>query len=235
RHALQRLGQTWQARNEALFTESLQRLAAHLHACAALVKTGTNAARYVELLQALDAALRDLHGHTAATGPALRQLPPPTQGAPTASGDTAALAVGTSVGAAAGVAAGAKVGAMIDVGTGGLTLGVGTVLGALLGGTTAWAMRALQKKEVQKGDADELLRRMVEDACTRYLVLAHLGRMPAAQADERGARWHADVVATVAAHWAALTTTLNTEPAPDDTLQPLLRTMLRGVLSRETT
>jgi len=232
-HALQRLGQTWQARNEAIFTESLQRLATHLHACAALVKTGESAARYVELLQALDAALQDLHGHTAAMAPTPRQLPPTTQGAPTVSGDTAALAVGTSAGAAAGVAAGAKVGAMIDVGTGGLTLGVGTVLGALLGGTTAWAMRTLQKKGTQKGSIDELLRRMVEDACTHYLVLAHLGRMPAAQADERGTRWHADVVATVAAHWGTLTTALNAETVSDDTLQPLLRTMLRGILSRE--
>lgn len=233
RHALQRLGQTWQARNEALFTESLQRLAAHLHACAALVKTGTNAARYVELLQALDAALRDLHGHPAAMAPAPGPPPPTPQGALTASGDTTALAVGTSAGAAAGVAAGAKVGAMIDAGTGGLTLGVGTVLGALLGGTTAWAMRTLQKKGAQKGSIDELLRRMVEDACTRYLVLAHWGRTPAAQANERGTRWHADVVATVAAHWETLTAALNAEAARDDTLQPLLRTMLRGILSRE--
>ncbi|WP_404299929.1 DUF2868 domain-containing protein [Alicycliphilus denitrificans] len=236
-HALQRLGQAWQARNEAIFSQSLQALAEHLHACAALAGSGQSAAHYAKLLQALDTALQDLHGlhgQKAAVAQAPRQLPPPAQGDTAArAGDSKALAVGTSAGAAAGAAAGAKVGAMIDVGTGGLTLGVGTALGALLGGTTAWAMRALQKKGEQKDSTDELLRHMVEAACTRYLVLAHLGRMPAPQAGELGARWHAEVTGTVAAHWDALADALRAESAPTDGLQPLLRTMLQGILLRK--
>jgi len=245
-HTLQRLSQAWQARNEALFIQALQRLAEHLHACAALVHTGDSApgaqnpdsaTRYAELLQTLDAALQQLHGlhepHDTEAAAAPRALPPPARSTLTPGSDTTALAVGTSAGAAAGVAAGAKVGAMIDVGTGGLTLGVGTVLGALLGGTAAWAMRTLQKKEGQKGSTDELLRRMTEDACTRYLVLAHLGRMPAAQVDALGTHWHAEAVAAVAVHWAALNSGLRTGSASDTALQPLLRTILQGILSRD--
>lgn len=236
-HALQRLGQAWQARNAAVFSQSLQALAEHLHACAALAASAQSATRYAELLQALDMALQDLHrlhNQKAAVAQAPRQLPPPAQGDTAArASDGKALAVGTSAGAAAGAAAGAKVGAMIDVGTGGLTLGVGTALGALLGGSTAWAMRALQKKGEQKAGTDELLRHMVEAACTRYLVLAHLGRMPAPQAGELGACWHAEVTGTVAAHWDALAAALRAESAPTDALQPLLRTMLQGIILRK--
>ncbi|RKJ95194.1 DUF2868 domain-containing protein [Alicycliphilus denitrificans] len=235
RHALARLGQAWQTRNEALFTESLQALAGHLHACAALVGAGQGAARYATLLQELDTTLSDLHGHGAAALPTPMQLPPPASPTPppqTRTGDGTALAMGTSAGAAAGAAAGAKVGALIDVGTGGMTLGVGTALGALLGGTTAWALRTLQKKGEKKDDTDELLRHMTEAACTRYLVLSHLGRVPAQQAGDLGARWHAEVTGTVAAHWPQLTAALQAPAPPADPLQPLLQTMLRGILQR---
>ncbi|MBS0468622.1 MAG: DUF2868 domain-containing protein [Proteobacteria bacterium] len=230
--AIERLAQAWQGRNEAVFGDCLQLLAAHLHACADLVGSEQSAARYAELLQVLDTGLQELHGIHGDMTQEPRQLPPAAQATASRSGDNKALAVGTSAGAAAGAAAGAKVGALIDVGTGGLTLGVGTALGALLGGTTAWAMRALQKKEKQKGDSEELLRHMVEAACTRYLVLAHLARMPALQVGELGGRWQAEVTGTVAAHWDALRAALRVSPGAADPLQPLLRTVLLGIMSR---
>ena len=121
---------------------------------------------------------------------------------------------------------------MIDVGTGGLTLGLGTALGALLGGGTAWAVRNLQKKDAQLEGAQDLLQHMAEAACTRYLALAHLGRVPAEQAQELGARWQAEVTGTVAAHWSELNTALRADPPTSDPLQPLLGSMLRGILQR---
>ncbi|MBS0292821.1 MAG: DUF2868 domain-containing protein [Proteobacteria bacterium] len=230
--ALARLQQAWQAGNETRFAQSTQALAAHLRACAALVQAGQDAAHYTRLLQELDSTLARLHGYGAPPAQAPRQLPAPTPVTPTRTGDGAALAMGTSAGAAAGAAAGAKVGAMIDLGTGGMTLGVGTALGALLGGTTAWALRSLQKKGEKKDTTDELLRHMTEAACTRYLVLSHLGRLPTRQADDLGARWHAEVTGTVAAHWPQLTAALQADPAPADPLLPLLQAQLRGILQR---
>ena len=142
--------------------------------------------------------------------------------------DRTALAVGTSAGAAAGAAAGAKAGALIDIGTGGLTLGAGTALGALLGGTTAWALRSLQKR----GDADELLRRATEAACTHYLVIAHQQRVPPADAADLGAQWRAEVTGTVAAHADNLVAALKRGPDSSAAVLPLLESMLRGILRR---
>ena len=118
--------------------------------------------------------------------------------------DSTALALGTSAGAAAGAAAGAKMGAMIDLGTGGMTLGAGTALGALLGGTTAWVLRGLQKKEA----AVDVLRHLAETACTHYLVIAHATRLPPRDAAPMADRWRAEVAGTVAVHEAALAAAL---------------------------
>ena len=226
RPAVARLRTAWVDRSAQHFGPSLQALARHLRACARL-GPGDAPAQYAQQLQELDAALRALHGQPpAAPIPLPAQLPAPRRA------DGTALAVGTSAGAAAGAAAGAKAGALIDVGTGGLTLGLGTALGALLGGGTAWAVRNLQKKDAQLEGAQDLLQHMAEAACTRYLALAHLGRVPAEQAQELGARWQAEVTGTVAAHWSELNTALRADPPTSDPLQPLLGSMLRGILQR---
>lgn len=226
RPAVARLRTAWVDRSAQHFGLSLQALARHLRACARL-GPGDAPAQYAQQLQELDAALRALHGQPpAAPIPLPAQLPAPRRA------DGTALAVGTSAGAAAGAAAGAKAGALIDVGTGGLTLGAGTALGALLGGGTAWAVRNLQKKDAQLEGAQDLLQHMAEAACTRYLALAHLGRVPAEQAQELGARWQAEVTGTVAAHWSELNTALRADPPTSDPLQPLLGSMLRGILQR---
>ena len=114
------------------------------------------------------------------------------------------------------------------MGTGGLTLGAGTALGALLGGTTAWVLRGLQKKDEARQD---LLRHAAEAACTHYLVIAHQQRVPPAEAPQLAERWRAEVTGTVAAHADALAAALKKE-AGDDSVQPLLRTMLMGILQR---
>ena len=110
---------------------------------------------------------------------------------------------------------------------------VGTILedNSVKGGT-GWAVRNLQKKDAQLEGPQDLLQHMAEAACTRYLALAHLGRVPAEQAQELGARWQAEVTGTVAAHWSELNTALRADPPTSDPLQPLLGSMLRGILQR---
>ena len=226
--ALARLRAAWVDRSEQRFGQSLQALAQHLRACA-LLGPGDAAVRYAEQVQTLDATLRALHGQL--PGPTLREPLPLRAPAPMTAprrADKTALALGTSAGAAAGAAAGAKAGALIDIGTGGLTLGAGTALGALLGGATAWVLRSAQKK----GEGDELLRHAAEAACTHYLVIAHHQRVPLGDADALAARWRAEVTGTVAAHGDALVAALKMEGPGDSAVQALLRTMLLGILQR---
>ena len=221
RAALQRLRQAWEARNEERFEQSLQALVRHLRACAALVVSG-DAAPYAQHLQSLDATLRTVHGQAAAVEPDSAAAPAP-QLPSSARADGTVLALGTSAGAAAGGAAGA----LIDVGLGGLTLGAGTALGALLGGTTAWAVRALQRKSA----VDDRLRQAVEAACTRYLVVAHQERVPAEDAPRLAARWPGEVSQHVGAHWEQLVPALQAGAAPGAAVQ-VLRAVLLGVLGR---
>lgn len=227
-HALARLRAAWVERNELRFGQALQALAQHLRACAALTRLPPDAAaaQYADQVRALDATLRALHGEPAAPAMPSAQLAPPLP-APRRI-DGTALALGTSAGAAAGAAAGAKAGALIDLGTGGLTLGAGTALGALLGGTTAWVVRSLQKKDEGRQD---LLQHAAEAACSHYLAIAHQQRMPPGDAAPRAARWHAEVTGTVAAHGAALAAALQDGPNAE-ALTPLLRTVLMGILQR---
>lgn len=227
-HALARLRAAWVERNELRFGQALQALAQHLRACAALTRLPPDAAaaQYADQVRALDATLRALHGEPVAPAMPSAQLAPPLP-APRRL-DGTALALGTSAGAAAGAAAGAKAGALIDLGTGGLTLGAGTALGALLGGTTAWVVRSLQKKDEGRQD---LLQHAAEAACSHYLAIAHQQRMPLDTAHPWAARWHAEVTGTVAAHGAALAAAL--QDGPDaEALMPLLRTVLMGILQR---
>lgn len=180
-HALVRLRAAWTEQSEQRFRQSLQALAQHLRACAHLGPGDATAqqSQYAKQVQALDATLRTLHGQPPA--PTQQNTTPQRDATPLPAprrADTTALAVGTSAGAAAGAVAGAKAGALIDVGTGGLTLGAGTALGALLGGTTAWVLRSFQKKDDGDNSTHHLLRHAAEAACTHYLVIAHHQRVP---------------------------------------------------------
>ncbi|MBS7350414.1 MAG: DUF2868 domain-containing protein, partial [Comamonas sp.] len=132
---------------------------------------------YAQALEQLRAQLRHLHDFVDNQSPSLvAQWQLPTHGPaleapahpqaqtqaqahpqgqlpkPPALNDGTLRAVSTSAGAAAGAAAGAKAGAMIDIGTGGLSLGLGTAAGAMLGGATAWVMQDLLGKK-KEGDS----------------------------------------------------------------------------------
>ena len=228
RPALARLRAAWADRNAQRFDASLHALARHLRACASLAPDAA-AAQYPALMQALDAQLRALHGPSDHLPPTA--MPVPVLPTGPHSGDGTALAVGTSAGAAAGAVAGAKAGALIDVGTGGLTLGAGTALGALLGGTTAWVLRGLQKKDAGR---QELLLHAAEAACTHYLVIAHQQRVPPDEAAALASRWRAEVTGAVAAHGDALVAALKDGPgdAAGAALMKLLRAVLGGILQR---
>ena len=261
--ALARLRGAWEEHNTSRFTQSIHAIAEHLRVCAQLGAAGSDhAARYAQLAQTLDTDLRGLHPGFASThpvGPSAtrareQHTPPHNPAAPMAQitaantptarapsplrgADGTAFALGTSAGAAAGAAAGAKVGAMIDLGTGGLTMGAGTALGAALGGATAWVLRSLQKRDA----TDELLRHIIEAACTHYLLIAHEARVPAHDATRLAGRWQAEVTGTVAAHEPALMSALRAAPhtptgtpaeSTPDPLEPLLHTLLWGILQR---
>lgn len=225
--ALERLRLAWVGRNEERFEQALQALVQHLRTCAA-ANTGAPdyATRYAQQVQALDEALQALHGHGAAP-PAVAPLQGPSMATPRRA-DGTALALGTSAGAAAGAAAGAKVGTLIDLGSGGMTLGAGTALGALLGGTTAWVLRGLQKKDA----AGQVLLHATEAACLRYLAIAHQDRVPVQDAQQIAHRWRAEVTGTLAVHEEPLAAALGQTPALADPALPLLRTVLRGILER---
>ncbi|WP_313070725.1 DUF2868 domain-containing protein [Melaminivora sp.] len=237
--ALARLDEAWQAQSRQRFEQSVQLLTGHLRACAALAGEEQRAEPLAQQLQALDAALRSLHGLTPPAGAQAGEpgagphsaSPPRPDGATTDRAGTDVLAVvGTSAGAAAGAAAGAKAGALIDLGLGGLSLGAGTAVGALLGGVTAWTLRGLQKR----GSAQEALRQMTQAACLHYLLLAHQGRLADDTLQALSASWPAQLDEALGPHWPALHAALLVrEGAPaGSSATGLLGAVLQAVLQR---
>ncbi len=170
-----RIAQAWQHSNQQRFEQASALLAQHLrywhskapsHSSHDAQASQGYAHDYALALEQLRAQLRHLHDFADNQSPSLvAQWQLPTHGpaleAPTNAqaqqapssplNDGTLRAVGTSAGAAAGAAAGAKAGAMIDIGTGGLSLGLGTAAGAVLGGATAWVMQDLLGKKKEEG------------------------------------------------------------------------------------
>ncbi len=80
-----------------------------------------------------------------------------------------------------GIAGGAMGGLIADVAGGGLSLGTGTLAGAVLGGlglgSLAWAYEQIgDRAEPVVVWSPELLNRLVRDALLRYLAVAQFGR-----------------------------------------------------------
>ncbi len=230
--ALARLQTAWEGDNRRRFAAATLLLAQHLRGCAALVRDGRAADALAREWRALDTALRALHRLPAQepTADAVAAGGPPrhdtADGA--APGPDMLSVVGTSAGAAAGAAAGAKAGALVDLGLGGLTLGAGTAVGALLGGVGAWALRARQRR----GSLQETRRALVEAACLHYLALAHQARLPQGVDPMLAARWQALVSDAIAARWPVLLDALDgAAPAPDP-LQAHLTECLEALLSK---
>uniref|UniRef100_UPI00180FA10F DUF3482 domain-containing protein n=1 Tax=Ramlibacter sp. TaxID=1917967 RepID=UPI00180FA10F len=112
----------------------------------------------------------------------------------------------TSVaGAASGAAA---MGLAVDMMAGGMTLGAGALLGALIGGTSALAAAAWKNRAAPNGApivqlGDDMLQTLTDLAVLRYLAVIHEGRMLAGDAAALPATWKSEVIAGVAADRAA--------------------------------
>ena len=112
-------------------------------------------------------------------------------------------AVDTPQAGMAGAATGAAMGAGIDLMTGGLTLGVAALFGAVIGGgagyfAAAWKNRTAPAGQSQVQLSDDMLQTLAESALLGYLAVAH--RTARGDAGGVPAEWRSEVVAAVAAN-----------------------------------
>ena len=90
---------------------------------------------------------------------------------------------GTAIGGIGGaLTSGAYAGLHLDAATGGVSLGLFTVAGAVVGGVLgffggeAWAERQAERAPTPVTWSDEYLDMLVQDVIIRYLAIAHFGR-----------------------------------------------------------
>lgn len=243
--ALQRIAEQWASDNQRRFDAALALLTAYLRRCSAPPAqadqggesngNGNGAAAAAapaapqqawQTLQTALHALYQLPPPEAAAGPVSISPWPLPAGQPSRPMRTSAV---TTAGAAAGAAAGAQTGALIDLGLGGLTLGLGATLGALLGGATAWTARSLQQRSAQRGQRQALL----VSSCLLYLAVTHQGRLTAPQAEPQAALWQQGIEQALARYWTPQSWP-DAAPEPDP-LTPLLRQILQAVLQYQPT
>jgi hypothetical protein len=104
-------------------------------------------------------------------------------------------------GAASGAAA---IGLAVDLMSGGITLGAGTLLGALIGGTSALTAAAWKNRSAPNGApivqlGDDMLQTLTDLAILRYLAVIHHGRVAPADMPALASAWKSEVIAAVAA------------------------------------
>ena len=139
----------------------------------------------------------------------------------------------------AGAASGAAMGASVDLVTGGLTLGVAAMLGALVGGSAAFLSAAWNNRKSPSGGttiqlSDEMLQALVEAALLRYLAVIHLGRERDGAGDGARPEWSSEVVASVEmqrARLAGIWKSIRTDDAVPDASAPL-PTALAAIMVR---
>ena len=232
--ACARLADAWLKGNDALFAESMRLVALQLQDAAREVEEVPGALPYFKRLtslndrqadaqarqdaiaavagrlqrsaQATHAELLRLHGIVDASGMPLEQ-------ALKAKFDFQAP-INAGEAGLAGAATGAASGASIDLVTGGLTLGMATALGALIGGGAALAGAAWKNRATPAGKtlvqlSDEMLQAMAAASLLRYLAIADFGRGAGANQPETAAMWERTVLAalepkkeTLARFWA---------------------------------
>ncbi|MES2939645.1 MAG: DUF3482 domain-containing protein [Pseudomonadota bacterium] len=108
----------------------------------------------------------------------------------------------TSVAGAAGGAA--AMGLAVDMMAGGMTLGAGALIGALVGGTSALAAAAWKNRSAPNGApivqlGDDMLQTLTDLAILRYLAVIHDGRMLPGEIAALPSTWKSEVIAAVAA------------------------------------
>ena len=111
----------------------------------------------------------------------------------------------------AGAASGAAVGASVDLATGGLTLGVAALLGALVGGGAAVVSAAWNNRKSPNGAttiqlSDEMLRALVEANLLRYVAIIHARSKNASETSAAIRQsWNTEVLSAVKVHGPQLT------------------------------
>jgi Domain of unknown function (DUF3482)/50S ribosome-binding GTPase len=151
-------------------------------------------------------------------------------------------AINPTTGAIAGGAvSGLLTGLGADVLTGGLSLGGGAIVGAMLGALGGYAFGGAYRLATGRESGVEFqpaaLDRLAREALLRYLVVAHHGRGRGDYADlDYPASWAADLDDTLAPRREALRAAWRDArgagPAVAERLQPILRGVLRDVLRR---
>jgi hypothetical protein len=147
----------------------------------------------------------------------------------------------------AGAATGAAMGVSIDLLTAGLSLGVGALAGAVVGGGAAWVAAVWKNQATPAGNtvvqlSDDMLQAMAEAGLLRYLAVIHFGRGPDAGGSGEGGEirpeWRSEVVAAVARRSVDLKEQWATARADEKTLDPsaalaaMLEAMALSVLRR---
>lgn len=255
----QRLFSAWRTRHEERLHQSMQLLAQPLLAAARDVQAiGSGAVGWRRIVdnteressqrareQAMAALMerlaqaqwqgltqvRELHG--------LPPVPAAESGAWEASRFVVRESVHARQAGMAGAASGAAAGAGIDLMTGGLSLGAGAALGALVGGGAAFVAAALKNRSTPGGEAvvqlsDEMLQALCELSLLQYLAVARRGH----NTHDVPAHWRSGVVAAVESRRADYHAIWEkARRAPADAKQPgelagLLASQARDLLTR---
>lgn len=144
----------------------------------------------------------------------------------------------------AGAATGAAMGVSIDLLTAGLSLGLGALAGAVVGGGAAWVATMWKNQATPAGHtvvqlSDDMLQAMTEAGLLRYLAVIHFGRdgeEQGADASRPGCR--SEVVAEVERRSADLKEQWAAARAGEESLEPaaalaaMLEAIALGVLRR---
>lgn len=140
-----------------------------------------------------------------------------------------------------GAASGAALGASIDMLTGGLTLGAAAALGALAGGSFAfagalWNNRAAPNGGTRVSLSDDMLLALAQACLVRYLAVIHLHRDSyGVEADARQEAWNTEVFAELPTHTKQILPLLENSrkgDAADGGFATLTAQIVRHVLQR---
>lgn len=220
-----RLADVWIKRNDALFAEAMQLAAAQLLTAAREVEEVPSAPAYFKRLTSLNHRQADAQARQDAIAVVAGRLQQTAQAShlkllrlygvddaagmplePRVEGKFDFQApVNAAEAGLAGAATGAASGASIDLVTGGLSLGIATALGAVIGGGAAFAGAAWKNRATPAGKtlvqlSDEMLQAMAAASLLRYLAIADYGRSGRATGSgETAALWETRVVAAVEA------------------------------------
>ena len=199
RSLMNRLFTAWQNANLAVFHASMEQWTMLVsHAARSRVMTGADGSPMdVQKQQAVDSLLKDLVNEVGVTTKAVialhglegdaigviqaRMEHVEVQRGSQGRGD--ATLSGTAIGGIGGaLTSGAYAGLHLDAATGGVSMGLFTVAGAVVGGVLgffggeAWADRQAVRTPTPVTWSDEYLNVLVQDVIVRYLAIAHFGR-----------------------------------------------------------